>query len=56
MAPIKHTYRSGETGLFVNACHHNTLTQLLAGEHVPVLAHGDVDRGAAELAQEAAAA
>lgn len=89
MAPTVHTYRSGETGLFVNsylvegaegvvaidaplllsagrafrACyealkkpllgvlvthphpdHYNTITQLLAGEDVPVIAHGDVDR------------
>jgi glyoxylase-like metal-dependent hydrolase (beta-lactamase superfamily II) len=84
-----HTYRSGETGLFVNSYlvegadgvvavdaplllsdgrafrarlealrkpllavlvthphpdHYNTITELLAGEDVPVIAHGDVDR------------
>jgi glyoxylase-like metal-dependent hydrolase (beta-lactamase superfamily II) len=89
MAPIVHTYRSGETGLFVNSYlvegaegvvaidaplllsdgrafrarlealkkpllgvllthphpdHYNTIGQLLAGEEVPVIAHGDVDR------------
>jgi glyoxylase-like metal-dependent hydrolase (beta-lactamase superfamily II) len=89
MAPIVHTYRSGETGLFVNSYlveggdgvvvvdapllvsdgrafrarlealskpllgvlvthphpdHYNTITGLLAGEQVPVIAHGDVDR------------
>ena len=89
MAPIVHTYRSGETGLFVNSYlvegaegvvaidaplllsdgrafrarlealakpllgvlithphpdHYNTVTQLLAGGDVPVIAHGDVDR------------
>jgi glyoxylase-like metal-dependent hydrolase (beta-lactamase superfamily II) len=89
MAPIVHTYRSGETGLFVNSYlvegaegvvaidaplllsdgrafraryealkkpllgvlvthphpdHYNTIGQLLAGEDVPVIAHGDVDR------------
>ena len=89
MAPIVHTYRSGETGLFVNSYlvegtegvvaidaplllsdgrafrarlealmrpllgvlvthphpdHYNTITELLAGEHVPVIAHRDVER------------
>jgi glyoxylase-like metal-dependent hydrolase (beta-lactamase superfamily II) len=89
MAPIVHTYRSGETGLFVNSYlveggdgvvavdapllvsdgrafrarlealgkpllgvlvthphpdHYNTIAGLLAGEQVPVIAHGDVDR------------
>jgi glyoxylase-like metal-dependent hydrolase (beta-lactamase superfamily II) len=89
MAPVVHTYRSGESGLFVNsylvegaegvvaidaplllsdgrACrarlealrkpllgvlvthphpdHYNTIGELLAGEEVPVIAHGDVDR------------
>jgi glyoxylase-like metal-dependent hydrolase (beta-lactamase superfamily II) len=89
MAPTVHTYRSGETGLFVNSYlvegaegvvavdapllvsdgrafrarlealrkpllgalvthphpdHYNTITELLAGEEVPVIAHGDVDR------------
>ena len=88
VAPIVHTYRSGETGLFVNsylvegddgvvavdaplllsdgrafrarstrsgsrssACwshphpdHYNTITDVLAGEDVPVIAHRDVDR------------
>ena len=89
MAPIVHTYRSGETGLFVNSYlvegadgvvavdaplllsdgrafrarlealgkpllgvlvthphpdHYNTITELLAGEEVPVIAHRDVDR------------
>jgi glyoxylase-like metal-dependent hydrolase (beta-lactamase superfamily II) len=89
MAPTVHTYRSGDTGLFVNSYlveggdgvvaidaplllsdgrafraryealkkpllgvlvthphpdHYNTITQLLAGEDVPVIAHGDVDR------------
>jgi glyoxylase-like metal-dependent hydrolase (beta-lactamase superfamily II) len=89
MAPIVHTYRSGELGLFVNSYlveggdgvvaidapllvsdghafrarlealgkpllgvlvthphpdHYNTITELLAGEGVPVLAHRDVDR------------
>jgi glyoxylase-like metal-dependent hydrolase (beta-lactamase superfamily II) len=89
MAPIVHTYRSGENGLFVNSYlvegeegvvgidaplllsdghafrarfealrkpllgvlvthphpdHYNTITELLAGEDVPVIAHGDVDR------------
>ena len=89
MAPIVHTYRSGETGLFVNSYlvegadgvvavdaplllsdgrafrarlealrkpllgvvvthphpdHYNTITELLAGEAVPVIAHRDVDR------------
>jgi glyoxylase-like metal-dependent hydrolase (beta-lactamase superfamily II) len=89
MAPIVHTYRSGETGLFVNSYlvegadgvvaidaplllsdgrafrarhealrkpllgvlvthphpdHYNTITQPLAGEDVPVIAHRDVDR------------
>jgi glyoxylase-like metal-dependent hydrolase (beta-lactamase superfamily II) len=89
MAPVVHTYRSGETGLFVNSYlvesaegvvaidaplllsdgrafrarlealkkpllgvlvthphpdHYNTIGQLLAGEAVPVIAHGDVDR------------
>jgi glyoxylase-like metal-dependent hydrolase (beta-lactamase superfamily II) len=88
MAPIVHTYRSGETGLFVNSYlvegadgvvavdaplllsdgrafrarleplrkpllgvlvthphpdHYNTITELLAGEAVPVIAHRDVD-------------
>jgi glyoxylase-like metal-dependent hydrolase (beta-lactamase superfamily II) len=89
MAPVVHTYRSGETGLFVNSYlvegaegvvaidaplllsdgrafrarldalkkpllgvlvthphpdHYNTIGELLAGEEVPVIAHGDVDR------------
>ncbi len=89
MAPTVHTYRSGETGLFVNSYliesadgvvaidaplllsdgrafraryealkkpllgvlvthphpdHYNTITQLLAGDDVPVVAHADVDR------------
>ena len=89
MAPIVHTYRSGETGLFVNSYlvegsdgvvavdaplllsdgrafrarldalgkpllgvlvthphpdHYNTVTELLAGEDVVVIAHRDVDR------------
>jgi glyoxylase-like metal-dependent hydrolase (beta-lactamase superfamily II) len=89
VAPIVHTYRSGETGLFVNSYlvegadgvvavdaplllsdgrafrarfealgkpllgvlvthphpdHYNTVGELLAGDHVPVLAHGDVAR------------
>ena len=89
MAPIVHTYRSGETGLFVNSYlvegadgvvavdaplllsdgrafrarlealgkpllgvlvthphpdHYNTITELLAGDAVPVIAHRDVDR------------
>jgi glyoxylase-like metal-dependent hydrolase (beta-lactamase superfamily II) len=89
VAPIVHTYRSGEAGLFVNSYlvevaegvvaidaplllsdghafrarfealkkpllgvlvthphpdHYNTITQLLAGEDVPVIAHRDVDR------------
>jgi len=89
VAPIVHTYRSGETGLFVNSYlvegadgvvvvdaplllsdgrafrarlealgkpllgvlvthphpdHYNTITELLAGEEVPVIAHRDVDR------------
>ena len=89
MASIVHTYRSGETGLFVNSYlvegadgvvavdaplllsdgrafrarldaiskpllgvlithphpdHYNTVTQLLAGDDVPVIAHRDVDR------------
>ena len=89
MDPIVHTYRSGETGLFVNSYlvegadgvvavdaplllsdgrafrarlealrkpllgvlvthphpdHYNTITELLAGEEVPVIAHRDVDR------------
>jgi glyoxylase-like metal-dependent hydrolase (beta-lactamase superfamily II) len=89
MAAIVHTYRSGETGLFVNSYlvegadgviaidapllladgrafrarldalrkpllgvlithphpdHYNTVTELLAGEDVPVIAHRDVDR------------
>ena len=89
MAPIVHTYRSGEPGLFVNSYlvegadgrgrdrraaaavgrprlpgtlrgarkpllgvlvthphpdHYNTITELLAGEDVPVIAHRDVDR------------
>jgi glyoxylase-like metal-dependent hydrolase (beta-lactamase superfamily II) len=89
MAPTVHTYRSGETGLFVNSYlvegaegvvaidaplllsdgrafrarlealrkpligvlvthphpdHYNTITELLSGEAVPVIAHGDVDR------------
>jgi glyoxylase-like metal-dependent hydrolase (beta-lactamase superfamily II) len=89
MAPIVHTYRSGESGLFVNSYlvegtegvvaidaplllsdgrafrarlealrkpllgalvthphpdHYNTLGELLAGEEVPVIAQGDVDR------------
>jgi glyoxylase-like metal-dependent hydrolase (beta-lactamase superfamily II) len=88
MAPIVHTYRSGESGLFVNSYlvegadgvvavdaplllsdgrafrarlealrkpllgvlvthphpdHYNTITELLAGEDVPVIAHRDVD-------------
>jgi glyoxylase-like metal-dependent hydrolase (beta-lactamase superfamily II) len=90
VAPIVHTYRSGETGLFVNSYlvegadgvvaidapllisdgrafrarlealkkpllavlvthphpdHYNTVTELLAGESAPVIAHPDVDRG-----------
>jgi glyoxylase-like metal-dependent hydrolase (beta-lactamase superfamily II) len=89
VAPIVHTYRSGETGLFVNSYlvegadgvvaidaplllsdgrafrarlealrkpllgvlvthphpdHYNTITELLASEEVPVIAHRDVDR------------
>ena len=89
VAPIVHTYRSGETGLFVNSYlvegtegvvaidaplllsdgrafrarlealkrpllgvlvthphpdHYNTITELLAGEDVPVIAHRDVER------------
>ena len=89
MAPIVHTYRSGEAGLFVNSYlvegadgvvavdaplllsdgrayrarfealrkpllgllvthphpdHYNTISELLAGEDVPVIAHADVDR------------
>jgi glyoxylase-like metal-dependent hydrolase (beta-lactamase superfamily II) len=89
VAPIVHTYPSGEAGLFVNSYlvegaegvvaidaplllsdghafrarfealkkpllgvlithphpdHYNTITQLLAGGDVPVIAHGDVDR------------
>jgi glyoxylase-like metal-dependent hydrolase (beta-lactamase superfamily II) len=89
VAPIVHTYRSGETGLFVNSYlvegddgvvavdaplllsdgrafrarldalrkpllgvlvthphpdHYNTITDVLAGEDVPVIAHSDVDR------------
>jgi glyoxylase-like metal-dependent hydrolase (beta-lactamase superfamily II) len=89
VAPIVHTYRSGETGLFVNSYlvegadgvvavdaplllsdgrafrarfealgkpllgvlithphpdHYNTITDLVAGEEVPVVAHRDVDR------------
>ena len=89
MAPIVHTYRSGESGLFVNSYlvegaegvvaidaplllsdgrafrarlealnkpllgvlvthphpdHYNTVTELVAGEEVPVVAHRDVDR------------
>ena len=89
MAPIVHTYRSGETGLFVNSYlvegsegvvgvdaplllsdgrafrarlealgkpllgalvthphpdHYNTITELVADEDVPVIAHADVDR------------
>jgi glyoxylase-like metal-dependent hydrolase (beta-lactamase superfamily II) len=89
MAPIVHTYRSGETGLFVNSYlvegsegvvgvdaplllsdgrafrarfealrkpllgalvthphpdHYNTITELVADENVPVIAHADVDR------------
>jgi glyoxylase-like metal-dependent hydrolase (beta-lactamase superfamily II) len=89
VAPIVHTYRSGETGLFVNSYlvegadgvvavdapllrsdgrafrarlealrkpllgvlvthphpdHYNTITDLLAGADVPVIAHHDVDR------------
>jgi glyoxylase-like metal-dependent hydrolase (beta-lactamase superfamily II) len=89
VAPIVHTYRSGEIGLFVNSYlvegaegvvaidaplllsdgrafrarlealskpllgvlithphpdHYNTVTQLIAGDDVPVIAHGDVDR------------
>src|SRR5215208_446964 len=89
MTPTVHTYRSGETGLFVNSYlvegaegvvaidsplllsdgrafrarlealrkpllgvlvthphpdHYNTITELLAGEEVPVIAHRDVDR------------
>jgi glyoxylase-like metal-dependent hydrolase (beta-lactamase superfamily II) len=89
VAPIVHTYRSGETGLFVNSYlvegadgvvaidaplllsdgrafrarlealrkpllgvlvthphpdHYNTITELLASEDVPVIAHRDVDR------------
>lgn len=88
MAPTVHTYRSGETGLFVNSYlvegaagvvavdapllvsdgrafrarlealkkpllgvlvthphpdHYNTITELVAGEDVPVIAHHDVD-------------
>src|SRR5687767_11315239 len=88
MAPTVHTYRSGETGLFVNSYliesadgvvaidaalllsdgrafraryealkkpllgvlvthphpdHYNSITQLLAGDDVPVIAHADVD-------------
>jgi glyoxylase-like metal-dependent hydrolase (beta-lactamase superfamily II) len=89
MAPIVHTYRSGESGLFVNSYlvegaegvvavdaplllsdgrayrarfealrkpllgvlvthphpdHYNTITELLDGDEVPVIAHADVDR------------
>ena len=89
MAPIVHTYRSGESGLFVNSYlvegaegvvaidaplllsdgrafrarlealnkpllgvlvthphpdHYNTVTELVADEEVPVIAHRDVDR------------
>jgi glyoxylase-like metal-dependent hydrolase (beta-lactamase superfamily II) len=89
VAPIVHTYRSGESGLFVNSYlvesaegvvaidaplllsdgrafrarlealrkpllgvlvthphpdHYNTITELVAGENVPVIAHADVDR------------
>jgi glyoxylase-like metal-dependent hydrolase (beta-lactamase superfamily II) len=89
VAPVVHTYRSGETGLFVNSYlvegtegvvaidaplllsdgrafrarlealrkpllgvlvthphsdHYNTITELLAGEDVPVIAHRDVER------------
>jgi glyoxylase-like metal-dependent hydrolase (beta-lactamase superfamily II) len=89
VAPIVHTYRSGETGLFVNSYlvegadgvvaidaplllsdgrafrarlealgkpllgvlvthphpdHYNTITELVAGERVPLIAHLDVDR------------
>jgi glyoxylase-like metal-dependent hydrolase (beta-lactamase superfamily II) len=89
MAPVVHTYRSGERGLFVNSYlvegaagvvaidaplllsdgrafrarlealgkpllgvlvthphpdHYNTITEVLAGEDVPVVAHHDVDR------------
>jgi glyoxylase-like metal-dependent hydrolase (beta-lactamase superfamily II) len=89
VAPIVHTYRSGDNGLFVNSYlvegadgvvaidaplllsdgrafrarlealrkpllgvlvthphpdHYNTITELLAGEEVPVIALGDVDR------------
>jgi glyoxylase-like metal-dependent hydrolase (beta-lactamase superfamily II) len=89
VGPIVHTYRSGETGLFVNSYlvegadgvvaidapllisdgrafrarfealkkpllgvlvthphpdHYNTVTELLAGESAPVIAHPDVDR------------
>jgi glyoxylase-like metal-dependent hydrolase (beta-lactamase superfamily II) len=89
VAPIVHTYRSGEIGLFVNSYlvegaegvvaidaplllsdgrafrarlealskpllgvlithphpdHYNTVSQLLASDDVPVIAHGDVDR------------
>ena len=89
MAPIVHTYRSGESGLFVNSYlvegaegvvaidaplllsdgrafrarfealgklllgvlvthphpdHYNTITELVAGEDVPVIAHACVDR------------
>jgi glyoxylase-like metal-dependent hydrolase (beta-lactamase superfamily II) len=89
VAPIVHTYRSGESGLFVNSYlvegaegvvaidaplllsdgrafrarlealrkpllgvlvthphpdHYNTITELVAGEEVPVIAHADVDR------------
>jgi glyoxylase-like metal-dependent hydrolase (beta-lactamase superfamily II) len=89
IAPIVHTYRSGESGLFVNSFlvegaegvvaidaplllsdgrafrarlealrkpllgvlvthphpdHYNTITELLAGDEVPVIAHADVDR------------
>jgi glyoxylase-like metal-dependent hydrolase (beta-lactamase superfamily II) len=89
VAPIVHTYRSGESGLFVNSYlvegaegvvaidaplllsdgrafrarlealrkpllgvlvthphpdHYNTITELVVGEEVPVVAHADVDR------------
>jgi glyoxylase-like metal-dependent hydrolase (beta-lactamase superfamily II) len=89
VAPIVHTYRSGDSGLFVNSYlvegsdgvvaidaplllsdgrafrarldalgkpllgvlvthphpdHYNTITELLAGDEVPVIAHRDVDR------------
>jgi glyoxylase-like metal-dependent hydrolase (beta-lactamase superfamily II) len=89
VAPVVHTYRSGETGLFANSYlvegtegvvaidaplllsdgrafrarlealrkpllgvlvthphsdHYNTITELLAGEDVPVIAHRDVER------------